>query len=236
MKTIIKTNSSKALLVTILLTGLLKFFTAGAQTPIYQRNAVQGTFRGFELSTGAYNAELHSNISELNGLKAGFFGGAVGGVLSNGRGKIKMTVGTYRSTGSIPYNIDIYRESLSGSIYLLRLKEIKAHVLEPYFSVGVSLQQSLFYGYYKPDESVANYSSTDTPYLGQTGTALANLGAGVEYQLVTDELRFVHLFLSATYSAPLSTSASNQFFSATSFSNGLAINAGVSFGIIKYRK
>lgn len=207
---------------------------APAGTLLFYENPVRAKFLGYELGTSVSHFQIHSNIPQINGLKPGFLGGTVGGVFANAIGKLKANLGYFRTDASAPYSIDLLRAAVSGNVYVLRLSEVKAHLFEPYVSLGVSYQQARFYGNYLKVDNHVNQSVTEQPYLGRTGTAFGTFGVGVEYQMKTDELKFVHLFLGATYSTPLSTGSSDAAFSKTELTSGVSINAGVSFGIIKY--
>lgn len=201
----------------------------------YYKTKKLPTYLGYELSITSLGSRLHSDIPVLNQSRASFWGGRVGGVIGNARGKIKATVGMSASDASMPFTMELYQGAISGSIYLLRLREIKVHQFEPYFTMGIGYRQSKFYGYYLDNRPV-NHSTTETPYLGQNGNTFGTVGAGVEYQLETDQFKFLHLFVGITYSTSLGATFSDKAFAHTNFGSGVSFNLGVQFGLTKYRK
>src|SRR6478736_9710665 len=64
------------------------------------------TYLGGEISLAVPQYKLNSNISHLSGMKAGFMGVNLGGVLANQLGKLKANAGMYYSNSSVPYTID----------------------------------------------------------------------------------------------------------------------------------
>lgn len=232
MKTPITSASKKmtiALLIIIAVVGSLT--AARAQYGGY--NLKSRLYIGAELAGASRGYNITSNIPQLSNLSASFFGGTAGLVLGNCYGKLKANVGSFNSDPSVPYAMDLIRGSVSGSVYLLRLANMKAHLFEPYVSVGVSRQQTKFYGSYAPDQSVTISSSTALPLIGEVASNRATLAAGVEYQLESDTNHFIHLFAEAGYGMPMSSSSSNATFSQTTTSANHWISVGVSFGIIK---
>ncbi|MBI3220043.1 MAG: hypothetical protein HYZ44_11055 [Bacteroidetes bacterium] len=151
---------------------------------------------------------------------------------------MKGKAGMYQSNSSMPYKIYMLQGNVSAGVYLLRLKTIKYHTFEPYVSVGASYQQAKFYGYYLPTDDdgkpvSTNYSNTDSPMLGKTGSTFINVTTGVEYQLESDTHMFLHLFAEVNYGILISSQSSNASFNGTTPSNLSALSVGISFGSIR---
>lgn len=190
-------------------------------------------YLGYEISFAFPQYQIQSNISQLNNVRASFSGGAVGGVFANQKGKIKANVGLYYSDASVPYSIDVFRTSITSSVYLLRLKESKHHTIEPYSVIGVSHQMNRFFGHYLDNTVRKNYSVANEPLLGTVSTTQVSFGGGLEYQLENDRHKFIHFFTEFTYSKNINTTSSNTSFSGTKISDPLLITVGLNFGIIK---
>jgi hypothetical protein len=194
-------------------------------------------YLGCELSLACPQYILKSRIPALDGLHTQYLGTNLGGVASSAAGKLKATVGMYYSEPSVPYTMDMVQGAVSGSLYLLRLKKIKYHSVEPYATVGLTRQLTKFYGDYLPAENGAapqtNYSLTEQPLVGKTGFTQMNLGVGVEYQLESCSNVFIHLFAEAGYGVLISSGSSNRSFSGTTLSNPATISLGLNFGISK---
>ena len=194
---------------------------------------------GGELSLSVPQYTLKSDIPALAGLRVNFLGTNIGGVISNPMGKIKANAGLYYSGNSVPHEMDMAQGSLSASAYVLRLKEVTYHTVEPYVTIGVSYQGTKFRGRYLPisengsSTQDANYSSTEQPLLGRTGFTLVNIVAGIEYQLESINDSFIHLFAEAGYGTMVHASSSNHAFNSTTIMGPSTITLGINFGILK---
>jgi len=192
-------------------------------------------YTGGEISLGLPKYVLKSNIPQLDGLHMTYLGTNIGVVLANPIGKIKGTVGIFFSEPSVPYTMTLFQEGVSSNLYLLRLVNMKFHSLEPYTTLGMAYQQTLFYGNYlgRRNQENSNNSTADQKLIGVTGFAQINVGAGVEYQLQDYHNFFIHIFAEVNYGHPLLWQASNSSFSGTRANNPMMISAGFSLGIVK---
>ncbi len=190
-------------------------------------------YRGFEITLGFPTYTLQSSIPQLNRLEATFIGSTLGGVLANHLGKIKANVGMYYSGSSVPYTINMLQGGISGSIYLLRLKQVRFHAIEPYATVGVSHQQAKFFGTYLHQDVYTNASVTTEPLLGRAGWTQLSVGTGFEFQLVNGNHQFVHLFVESCYGIPFEFDRSQGEFANTRNRNPWGITLGVNFGVSK---
>ena len=199
------------------------------RTPVYL---------GAEISLAFPQYSLKSRIAALDGLRVNYIGTNLGGVIGNAVGKLKANVGLYYSEPSVPYTMEMLQGAMAGTLYILRLNKVKHRSFEPYISLGLARQQTKFYGNYLPstDDGLAtstNYSATEQPLLGKTGSTQINTGVGVEYQFETCAATFIHLFAEIDYSVLISSHASNQAFSGTRQSNPTSFSLGINFGISK---
>lgn len=191
-------------------------------------------YLGFDVSMGAPQYRINSNIDILNKLSVNYFGGMVGGVLANPIGKIKGGIGMYYSGDNVPHTFDLVAANLSVNLYLLRIKEVQYHTLEPYIFAGVSQMKNKLYGYYLSDPSAKiNYSSSEEPYYGSVMTTHMLIGTGVEYQLECDTRNFIHLYAEISYGTTARTSVTRDALSASTIPNSLWITVGMSFGKFK---
>ena len=214
---------------------LIVFVTAKSCT-VKAQSLHSYNYYGYGISLSVPQHELKSNITQLNGLKVNYIGCNLGGMIANQYGKLKANVGTYYSGSSVPYEINMISGSISSSIYLLRLNEVKAHLFEPYATLGISEQISKFYGNYLSNETQNSSDPTSQPFLGKVNSTRLNVGAGVELQLESDNQKFLHVFAEVIYGSPLSSSASNSTFSQTKVMNSVTFNIGVNFGLVKIGK
>src|SRR6185369_14742071 len=112
---------------------------------------------GIEVSMTSPHFVLHSNITQLDGLRTSCTGFNLGGVMTNGFSKIKVTMGMSSSNGNVPYAVDLIRGGASWNVYLLRLNgNKKVHALEPYLTLGASLMRMKYYGTYLDPNSTTN--------------------------------------------------------------------------------
>ncbi len=252
-----KNNSIKGLMLVVLFTLIsVKLFIVSAQ-PLMDPLAAKfrekvrigedsvsrpkprkyPVYKGGELSLSFPQSVLKSKIAQLDGLRASYIGTNVGGLISNAIGKLKANAGMYYSEPSVPYTMEMFQGSVSANAYLLRLKNVKYHTLEPYGKLGFAFQRTKFYGNYilnseNNNAPQGNYSSTEQPLLGKTGMTLLNTAIGFEYQLEARKKLFVHLFTEIEYGILLSSKASNEAFSGTKLSNPTTISLGIGFGVI----
>jgi len=189
---------------------------------------------GFDVSLGAPHYRINSNIEALNNLSVNYFGGMVGGVLANPMGKIKSGIGMYYSGDNVPHTFVLLAANLSVNLYLLRIKEVKYHTLEPYIFAGVSEMKNKCYGHYLPDPSAKiNYSSSDEPYFGSVMSTHLLAGTGVEYQAENDTKNFIHLYAEISYGNNVRTRATRDALADSAIPNSLWITVGMSFGKFK---
>src|SRR5260221_2398627 len=246
----LKTNHTKGLgyLILLLALTILARTAAVGQSPEPRANnryksdnvqtARQGppkfpVYRGFEITLGFPTYTLQSSIPQLNRLEATFIGSTLGGVVANQHGKVKANLGMYYSGSSVPYTINMLQGGISGSIYLLRLKQVRFHTIEPYATVGVSHQQAKFFGTSLHQDVYTNASVTTEPLLGRAGWTQLSVGTGLEFQLVNDNHQFVHLFVESCYGIPFQFDRSQGEFANTRNRNPWGITLGVNFGVSK---
>ena len=198
------------------------------------KSRTRPVYVGLEVSMGAPRYRINSNIEDLHNLSVNYFGGMVGGVLANPIGKIKSGIGIYYSGDNVPYTFDLLAANLSVNLYLLRIKEVKYHTLEPYIFAGVSQMKNKLYGYYLSDPSAKiNRSSSEEPYYGSVMSTHLLIGTGVEYQLECDTRNFIHLYAEISYGNNVRTSVTRDALSDSAIPNSLWITLGVSFGKFK---
>ncbi|HTH57622.1 MAG TPA: hypothetical protein VL728_16340 [Cyclobacteriaceae bacterium] len=223
-----KTLRAAALALLFLLIALS--FKAKAQYRKHQRR--QSKSYGVEVSMNSPHFVLHSNISQLDGLKTSCTGFNVGGVVTNGFSKIKVTAGMSTSNGNMPYAVDLIRGGASWNVYLLRIGgKKKVHALEPYLTLGASLMRMKYYGTYLDPNTASNYSTDNLPYLGKSDYLSVGVGMGVEYQLENENLKFIHLFVQTGYGLFSKSLASDRPFAQTINSGRLSYSMGINFQI-----
>lgn len=227
MKKSTNTKTLKAAALAFLFLLIALGFKAKAQ---YRRH--QSKSYGIEASVTSPHFVLHSNIAQLDGLRTSCIGFNVGGVVTNGFSKIKITAGMSTSNGNVPYAIDLIRGGASWNVYLLRIGgKKKVHALEPYLTVAASLMRMKYYGTYLDPNTVNNYSTDNLPYLGKSDFISAGMGLGVEYQLENENLKFIHLFVQASCGLVSKSLSSDKPFAQTINSGKLSYSAGVNFQI-----
>ncbi|MEJ0032779.1 MAG: hypothetical protein WDO15_21525 [Bacteroidota bacterium] len=187
---------------------------------------------GYEVSIGMPYYTLKSDIPQLANLHVSNFGVTAGTILANQRYKLKANAGLYYSDSSVPYTLDLFTGNISTSIYLLRLREINYHTLEPYIVGGASVKQITFYGSYL-DYTQHNFSISDEHLLGRVVSTQFNIGLGTEFQLESDQAQFIHFFTEITLGLPLIIRSTNTAFDNTRPTYPLCISVGLSFGEIR---
>jgi hypothetical protein len=136
-------------------------------------------YLGFDVSMGAPQYRIASNIDVLNDLHVSYFGGMAGGVIANPIGKIKSGIGIYYSGENVPYTFDLITANISANLYLLRIKQVRYHTVEPYLVGSASQMKNKFYGYYLSDPSAKiNRSISKDPYIGSVISTQLLIGAG----------------------------------------------------------
>jgi hypothetical protein len=185
-------------------------------------------YMGFDISIGVQQNQIKSNIEKINALPVKYFGGMVAGVLANPLGKIKGGIGMYRSGNNIPFSFDLTAANLTVNLYVLRIKEIKYHTIEPYIFAGVSQMRIGFYGNYLTSQT--NLSMSEQPYLGNVDTAHALVGAGAEYQLENDSKDFIHLYAELSYGTNVYSKRTESVLAKSSIPNCFWMTVGMSFG------
>jgi hypothetical protein len=215
---------------------VVRYRSGSASLPRHVKSG-DPTYQGYEISLSLPRFALVSNVAALNKLPMSYTGANVGYVRANRLGKLKTTMGYYESDPSVPYDMNMYQGSFSASVYPLRLLSTHYHTFEPYFSAGLSYQLTRFRGTYLPDFAEThpnyNYSSAEEPLIGKTGVTQANLGFGVEYQLVSYNVVFVHLFAEMTFGKAIAATASNRLFAGTRPVNPAVFTLGINFGLMK---
>jgi hypothetical protein len=233
-----KENRVNGLVFLVLGLSILSLTAAVGQSPQpgfndRQEPSKYPVYRGFEIALGFPTYTLQSNIPQLDHLQATFIGSTLGGVLANQVGKVKANIGVYYSGSSVPYTIDMLQGGISGNLYLLRLNQVKFHLVEPYATVGLSHQQAKFYGTYLHQDGYTNSSVSTEPLLGRTGWTQLSMGTGAEFQLENDNDRFIHLFTELCYGVPFQFDRSAGEFAKTRNNNPWWIAVGINFGVSK---
>ncbi|HTH56934.1 MAG TPA: hypothetical protein VL728_12880 [Cyclobacteriaceae bacterium] len=195
------------------------------------------TYLGGSVSVGFPQYSLKSNIAAIDQQKVACTGATVGGMVSNAIGKIKADLGLFYSNASSGNDMQMTQGSVSGNLYVLRLKRAAPyHTFEPYVKFGLASQLTKFYGNYlnaNENTTETNYSSDTQPLLNTSWLHQGQLGLGIEYQFENNSDRFVQLFGEISYGLPISMKSSNPVFAKTSLVDQTTISFGVSFGIIK---
>ncbi len=205
---------------------------------IAKLKAKKPLYIGGEVAFTSLQSTLISSVDRLNGLHTSFLGTRISAVVANERGKIRVSGGMYYSSPSMPYTLDIMRGGLSANLYLLRLRTIKYHTIEPYVILGITRQQLNFYGVNLLGQDPGavntnvNYSVSDPPLAGSISMNQISSGIGFEYQLESEK-RFIHPFTEVSYVTPILWSSSKEVLAGTRLSNPLQISLGISVGIIK---
>jgi hypothetical protein len=230
MKQSANNRTLRAVALALLFLLIALSFKAKAQFRKYKKH--QSKSYGIEVSVASPHFVLHSNIAQLNGLRTSCTGFNVGGVMTNGFSKIKVTAGMSSSNGNVPYAVDLIRGGASWNVYLLRIGgQRKVHALEPYLTLGASLMRMKYYGTYLDPNSTNNYSTDNLPYLGKSDYISIGIGAGVEYQLENESLKFIHLFAQTGYGVMSKSLSSDKAFSQTVSSGKLSFSMGINFQI-----
>jgi hypothetical protein len=191
-------------------------------------------YAGLDVSIGAPQYRINSNIDVLNNLPVNYLGGMAGGVLANPIGKIKGGIGIYYSGDHVPYTFDLLAANLSVNFYLLRIRNMRYHALEPYVLAGISQMKNKFFGYYLADPSTKiNRSSFEEPYIGSVLSTHLLVGTGVEYQLENDNGSFMHWYVEVTYGSNLHTGVTSDALSDSVVPASVCVKLGMSFG--KYK-
>lgn len=190
-------------------------------------------YLGYELGLGVPLLTINSDISKLNGLRIPSLGARVGGVMGSAKGKLKGYGGLYYPDSTVPYDFDLLEVGASASVYVLRLNQTNYHTLEPYVLTDLNYQVLKYYGSYLADASEAGKAKNNDALLGSTKSTNVRVGAGVEFQLESDQNKFLHLFAETGMGIQVNTSSKNESFSSTSATNQFWIAVGVNFGIIK---
>lgn len=234
MKTIIKTPKNSGQIVLVLLFTLVCSSISFAQlaTTPHGVNIKRPLFFGYEIGIGVQSYSLKSNISRINNLNVLREGGYVGIKLANKRVALRANAGLYYSDASVGYSIDHLDGTVSGNIYLLRLGKAHPHTFEPYALVALSYQRAAFFGSYL-ETGPQNNSYGNEHKLGSVRWYSGEVGAGVEFQLLNDNLQFLHFFAEAKCGMPISYSSSNADYSQTYISVPVAFTLGVTFGRIR---
>lgn len=191
-------------------------------------------YLGFDVQFAAHVSQLSSKLDKMNGSRMTYTGGSVGGMLANDLTKVKANVGFYYSLPNMPHTVESFQASTSMSVYLLRISKIEYHTLEPYAVVGITQQFNKYYGtYLLPEGQPYNHSQGDQPLMGKVGLTQLTIGAGIEWQLESEERQFLHFFSEATYGLPIMCNASSMLFSDTQTTKQLCITLGLGFGMFK---
>jgi len=226
MKRSTNNRTLRAAAIALLFLLIAFSFKAKAQMRKYHSKSY-----GVELSFTSPHFVLHSNIAQLDGLRTSCTGVNVGGVMTNGFSKIKVTAGMSTSNGNVPYAVDLIRGGASWNVYLLRIGgQRKVHAMEPYLTIGASLMRMKYYGTYL-DPNATNYSTDNLPYLGKSDYISVGIGFGVEYQLENENLKFIHLFAQTGYGLGSKSLSSDKPFMHTLSSSKLGFSMGINFQI-----
>ena len=212
-------------------------YRAGTGTYSMKSKYSTPLYKGYEISLGLNQSSLRSGIPQLDKLKMTYLGTNLGFVVASSYAKLKTTLGYYESEPSVPYTMNMMQATVCGGVYPLRFLRAKYRTLEPYAVIGFAYQHTWFYGTYLPNLDTTspryNYSSTSEPSVGKTGVTQLNLGLGLEYQLMSYKIVFIHLFAEMNYGVSILGTASNKVLSGTVPINPSMITVGMNFGVIK---
>ena len=186
---------------------------------------------GYNVHFGVPHYTIHSPIGKLDGKSAGFFGATAGGVLANPITKVKAGIGYYYSDDSFPYIVDMVSYSCSANLYLLRLRQLNCHAIEPYISTGINHFRNKFHGAFLDDQKPLLTDPNDELLLGIVSVSQVVVGGGIEFRLDSGD-SFVHFYLEGSYGTSVQTT-STDLLRGTLIPNSFWISAGMSFGKIR---
>ena len=220
----------------IFLVMAIPFFEADAQYEpeevVEEENNSIFSHKGIEVSFGARNFMLKSDVPELNNLDVSEEGGSAAFIFGNTYSRIVARLaGLYYSNSATKRTIDLVEMEINSNVYLLRAMQLPAKKADAYFLAGLSHQSMKFYGHYidKTERAEKEGSPGREPFLGTINTTNLNLGFGMEYRIQA-ERDFVHFFAEAKTNFQLGASANINSFENTSIENPYALNVGVRFG------
>lgn len=190
-------------------------------------------YKGLDISMGAPRFNVKSNIIAIKNLSVDCIGGSIGGVLANPVGKLKGSIGIYYSDDNVPYTFDMVTANLSVNVYLLRLKQVKYHTVEPYAFAGLTQLKTSLFGSYVPETANGNMSTGNAPYIAAINSSQLVIGTGVEFQLESDNHDFIHMYAEAGYGHMFRSAGTSNKVSGTSIPNTLYITIGLSLGKFK---
>jgi hypothetical protein len=184
---------------------------------------------GYTIALTSEAHTIQSNIRELDGLAIRKEGGNAGVSIGNRQMRFRSGIGLQYSAPSSRISTDVWDFSSAGSLYLLRLKNIKTHLLEPYVIGGASLQQARLYGELKEDHVIAN----DAKILTRIERLQGFVGLGLEYQLENDCGDFFQFFAECRYGKVFSERTSSSVMTGTKSTYSTAVSVGIVFGRIR---
>jgi hypothetical protein len=195
------------------------------------KNFAQQYHLGLEASFGIKSFNITSDIDAINNLKVVAEGGAVGVTAGSGVLKAKVRQGYYYSASNVGRTIDYVRSAGLLNFYPLHLMGGEDASFQPFLTGGIERNILKMYGFYSPDHqnSPANYSISEAPYLGKIVSLQASVGAGFEFSMKKDSY-FVSIFSEAKYGVNVGRMNATSMFNNTTPGNQLTLNVGIGFG------
>jgi hypothetical protein len=219
-------------LITLLLVAILIIFSSTRSDAQSQRGSkTTRYYRGFQGSFGRHSFKLASNLPEINRGVLNLDGGQIGFVLGNDILRLEFgLIGYYSATSNVGGSIDFYTNHAIAKFYPLSALSNKRFLIEPYFAAGISFTRSKFFGdYASADQTRRNNSVVRQEYVGAIRQLNSTIGAGFEVKVV-ETYDFVHLFTEIRYGHDMHAVTNRNVLSATSFSNHVVMNIGITFG------
>jgi hypothetical protein len=217
------------------LSGL--FFAVIALAPMQGYSQYAGGFSkpyylGLSASFGAEVLDLSSDLAAINGMRLVAEGSDVGIVFGGRLVRTRLAAGFYYSTSAVPHTTDMVKFDFNSSFYPMQLIERRSRRIEPFTSLGVNRGIVKFHGFYDNPDQIRNYSLSIEPYLGKSVIMSLEAGLGAEISLLESK-DFVKLLVEAKGYQAFGTTSS-ELFSSTGFSNHIALNVGLSFGLSRF--
>jgi hypothetical protein len=225
----IKIQVTKIILIAVVMVATY-IHSATAQS---LKNFARENNIGFEGSFGIKTFSLTSNIAEINGLTVIEEGGTIGVIAGVNALRLKIRQGYYYSSSAVVQTVDEVRSAMIINLYPLHVFGKSRSRIQPYFTGGLERNILKMYGTYGSETSKPrNYSMSEAPYLGKISSAIASIGAGIEYK-VSHPKHFVNFFAEGKYGMQLSTGSASEMFNNTTTSDQVVINIGIGFGYNK---
>jgi hypothetical protein len=234
--------------------SLLLLFMATEVNAQYMRGPAT-TYLGVEAAVARRSFTIASNIPELNHLQTSEEGFNVGFVFGSEAVTSRLKFGSFKSGRLVREKIKMVEGELGVNVFPLYLLNKKSKLLKPYSLISFDLASLQFIGSFQipspPDVPPPSHSGCpdDEPTapeeepemspppapkvidVAKINVSRFNLGAGVIVH-IPGERNFVNLFAEVKYAWIMGVKAMDPAFEGTSVSTQMAVNIGLSFGLI----